>query len=93
MTAPDRALNYAATNAFQASQVILTATQGQLELDTIAVRKSPVCRPDRNATTSRSLSLIRKNENRSNQVFRFTVDVSDVIPVTIGQIRSWAKRA
>ena len=44
MTAPDRALNYAATNAFQASQVILTATQGQLQLDTIAVRKSPVCR-------------------------------------------------
>ena len=93
MTAPDRALNYAATNAFQASQVILTATQGQLQLDTIAVRKSPVCRPDSECYDVEVAFFNPENENRSNQVFRFTVDVSDVIPVTIGHIRSWAKRA
>jgi cyanobactin maturation PatA/PatG family protease len=93
MTAPDRALNYSATNAFQATQVIISATQGQMELDSINVRKSPVCRPDSDCYDVEVAFFSPDNENRSNQVFRFTVDVSDVIPVTIGEIRSWAKRA
>ncbi|MDB9412748.1 hypothetical protein PN446_09270 [Microcystis aeruginosa CS-567/02] len=31
------------------------------------------------------------NNQHSNRVFRFTIDVSDVIPVTIGQVRSWSQ--
>lgn len=45
-TPHDRALNYAATNAFQVAQVINSTTRDELDLDTITVRKSPVCRPD-----------------------------------------------
>ena len=38
---PDRALNYAATNAFQAADVFADAVAAGMELDDIAVEKSP----------------------------------------------------
>jgi hypothetical protein len=41
---PDRALNYAATNAFQAADVFAEAVAAGMELDDIAVEKSPFCR-------------------------------------------------
>ena len=46
VTAQERALNFSATNAFQVAQVMESAAHGDLELDAINVRKSPVCRPD-----------------------------------------------
>ena len=33
-----------------------------------------------------------KDQYKSNKVSRFTIDVSDVIPVTVGEIRSWSER-
>ncbi|MFN7338586.1 MAG: peptidase, partial [bacterium] len=27
---------------------------------------------------------------RARKVFRFTIDVSDLIPVTLGEVRSWS---
>lgn len=89
----ERALNYAATNAFQASQVIDATVQNQLELDRIDVLKSPVCRPDSECYDIELAFFSPGNVNIANRVFRFTVDVSDVIPVSIGQIRTWSKRA
>ena len=41
---PDRALNYAATNAFQAADVFGDAVSTGMELDDISVKKSPFCR-------------------------------------------------
>ena len=32
------------------------------------------------------------NTNVASRVFRFTVDVSDVIPVTIGAVLQWTRR-
>jgi hypothetical protein len=73
--------------------VIEIATQGDLELDTINVRKSPVCRPDSDCYDIELGFFDPRNVNIATRVFRFTVDVSDVTPVTIGQVRAWSKRA
>jgi cyanobactin maturation PatA/PatG family protease len=89
----DRALNYAATNAFQIGQVMETAARGDLELDTIKVHKSPVCRPDSDCYDVEVSFYNPQNVLVANRVYRFTIDVSDVIPVTIGDVRSWSKRS
>jgi cyanobactin maturation PatA/PatG family protease len=93
VTAQERALNYAATNAFQVGQVMESAARGGLELDTIVVKKSPVCRPDSDCYDIEVCFFSPQNMNVSDRVFRFTVDVSDIIPVTIGEVRAWSKRA
>ncbi len=92
MTSEERALNYSATNAFQASQVIMATTKNSLDLDRIDVRKSPVCRPDSDCWDVELHFFNPQNTNVANQVHRFTVDVSDQIPVTIGAIRSFSRR-
>lgn len=53
VTPEDRALNYAATNAFQARRVVEAATVQGLDLERITVHKSPICGRTRTATTSR----------------------------------------
>lgn len=93
VTAQERALNYSATNAFQVAQVMTAAATQALELDTIGVKKSPVCRPDSDCYDVELAFFAPQNTNIANKVFRFTVDVSDVIPVTIGEVRAWSKRA
>ena len=93
VTGGDRALNYAATNAFQASQVIDATVQDRLELDRINILKSPICRPDSECYDIEIAFFSPSNVNIANRVFRFTVDVSDVIPVSIGEVRTWSKRA
>lgn len=93
LTPQERALNFAATNAFQVMRVMEHATQGDFELDTINVRKSPVCRPDSDCYDIELSFYNPQNVLVANRVYRFTVDVSDVIPVTIGEVRSWSKRA
>ncbi|MCZ8224356.1 MAG: peptidase [Microcystis sp. LE19-84.1B] len=90
-TPQERALNFSATNAFQASVAIASAAGSQRVLDSISVEKSPICRPDSDCYDVKLSFFDPENNQRSNRVFRFTVDVSDVIPVTIGQVRSWSQ--
>jgi cyanobactin maturation PatA/PatG family protease len=92
ITPEQRALNFAATNAFQASQVLESAATGTLELDAIDVRKSPVCRPDSDCYDIEIAFFDPTNVLVANRIYRFTVDVSDVMPVTIGAIRAWSRR-
>lgn len=86
----ERALNYAATNAFQASEVFRSAIESGLALDSIFVEKSPICRPGSDCWDVRLtfFSPSRRLE-QAKDVFRFTVDVSDVVPVSIGKLRRW----
>lgn len=90
ITPQDRALNFAATNAFQASSVFHQAIRANLQLDCIEVERSPACRPGADCW---DVKLVFFNASRrmeqARRVFRFTVDVSDVVPVTIGRLRSW----
>lgn len=90
-TPQERALNFSATNAFQSSVAIASAAGGQRVLDSISVEKSPICRPDSDCYDVKLSFFDPENNQRSNRVFRFTIDVSHVIPVTIGQVRSWSQ--
>ncbi|MEP9386557.1 hypothetical protein [Mesorhizobium sp. KR9-304] len=93
VTGEERALNYAATNAIQIAAVIQGTTSDELELDTIAVKRSPVCRPDSECYDVELSFFNPNNTNTADRVHRFSVDVSDIVPVTLGAVRSWAKRA
>ena len=91
VTAEERALNYVATNAFQATSVFAAAVQENLELDTITANKSPICKPGAECYDV-VLSFFNPKErlNQARKEYRFTVDVSDVVPVTVGEVRSWS---
>ncbi|HZU35523.1 MAG TPA: hypothetical protein VFA18_06440 [Gemmataceae bacterium] len=89
----ERAVNFAATNAFEAAQVYHGAIREKMELDSINAVPSPICRPGSDCWDvevyffypERQVQAVRK-------VHRFTVDVSDTVPVTVGTTRSWFTR-
>jgi cyanobactin maturation PatA/PatG family protease len=86
----DRALNFAATNAFQAAKVFSDSFTNSMRLDTIEVERSPYARPDSDAWDIKLKFFDPENTRRARSVFRFTIDVSDIMPVTVGEIRSWS---
>jgi cyanobactin maturation PatA/PatG family protease len=90
ITPGERALNYAATNAFQAASAFVDAAKRKLELYAIRVTKSQICRPDSDCWDVQLHMFDPENDRRSGRVYRFTVDVSEVLPVTIGTIRTYA---
>ncbi|NEO97901.1 MAG: PatA/PatG family cyanobactin maturation protease [Symploca sp. SIO2E9] len=89
-TSQDRALNFAATNAFQVARTFSEALGIGMELDSIAVTRSPFCRLDSDCWDVQLKFFDPENSRRAKKVFRFTIDVSDLIPVTLGEIRSWS---
>jgi cyanobactin maturation PatA/PatG family protease len=100
-SSPDRALNYAASNAFQfassISQGLLSGQhvpgpppvggrqpQGHLyTLDTITVSKSPYCRMDSDCWDVQMKFFDPENDTRASNVFLYTIDVSDEMPVSL----------
>ncbi len=90
VTPQERALNFSATNAFQIADVMPTGTAADVGLDTITVEKSPICRPDSDCYDVKLQFFNLQDSRRAGKVYRFTVDVSDVIPVSIGRVRSWS---
>lgn len=89
-TSQDRALNFAATNAFQAASTFATAVAEGMELDSITVEKSPFCRLDSDCWDVKLKFFDPENSRRAKKIFRFTIDVSDLIPVTLGDVRTWS---
>jgi len=89
-TSQDRALNFAATNAFQAATTFSQAVALGMELDSITVEKSPFCRLDSDCWDVKLKFFDPENSRRAKKVFRFTIDVSDVIPVTLGDVKTWS---
>jgi cyanobactin maturation PatA/PatG family protease len=89
-TSQDRALNFAATNAFQAATTFSQAVAAGMELDSITVEKSPFCRLDSDCWDVKLKFFDPENSRRAKKVFRFTIDVSDIIPVTLGDVKTWS---
>lgn len=91
VTPQERAVNFAATNAFQVSQVFESAAREELALRGIEVVRSPISRPGSD-TWDVQLTFFspRDRLGRANQVFRISVDVRSVVPITVGPVRSWA---
>lgn len=88
---PERAINFAATNAFQVKSVLEDSARDGFALDSIASEKSPICRPDSDCWDVK-LTFFKPKEltTVARRVYRFTIDVSDVVPVSIGEIRHWS---
>jgi cyanobactin maturation PatA/PatG family protease len=91
ITSADRALNFAVTNAFQAAQTFAIALAEGRVLDTIFVEKSPFCRLDSDCWDIRLRFFDPENDRRARRVVRFTIDVSDLMPVTLGDVRTWTE--
>ncbi len=90
--AKDRALNFSVTNAFQAASSFSQAISTGMQLDSIEVEKSPFCRINSDCWDVKLKFFDPENGRRAKKVFLFTIDVSDRIPVTLGQVRSWSVR-
>jgi cyanobactin maturation PatA/PatG family protease len=90
-TSRDRALNFAVTNTFQAAATFAEAIADRRQLDTIEVEKSPYCRLNSDCWDVLLTFYDPEDGKRSRQVFRFTLDVADTMPVTVGRIKRWAK--
>jgi cyanobactin maturation PatA/PatG family protease len=89
----ERALNYAATNAFTAGRIFEDAMRQNMELESVNVVRSPVGRPGSDCWDVEVYFFYPERQVQTVRlVYRFTVDVSDVVPVTIGQPRSWFTR-
>jgi len=91
-TSSDRALNFAATNAFIFAEVVrqglLTAQNlpggaNLYTLDTIAVSKSPYCRMDSDCWDVQVTFFDPENDRRARSVYQYTIDVSDEMPVSL----------
>ena len=54
-------------------------------------KKSPICRPGSDCYDV-TLSFFNPKERLTvaRKEYRFTIDVSDVVPVTVGEVRAWS---
>jgi len=92
-TSQERALNYAGTNLVEVGGIFIKEEKARRALDMIRVEPSSISRPGSDCwditlaffNTKRPLETVRT-------IHRYTVDVSDVIPVTVGHPRSWKER-
>lgn len=90
VTPQERAKNFAATNAFQLKEVFHDAVGEDLQLDQIDVERSPICRPESDCWDVKLTFFDpTKRLEKARKVYRYTVDVSDVVPVTVGKLRTW----
>lgn len=93
LTPQDRALNFSGTNAFVVAGSFQSAATLGLVLDEIEVERSPICRQDSDCWDVKITFFDPEDTNaRPRTVFRFTVDVSDVVPVIVGAVRQWQIR-
>lgn len=87
----ERAINYAATNAYQVAAVFQDAIKEKLKLNQIDIERSSVCRPGSDCWDVKLTFFDPvQRHKRAREVYRFTIDVSEVIPVTVGKVRNWS---
>ncbi|HEV3163211.1 MAG TPA: PatA/PatG family cyanobactin maturation protease [Isosphaeraceae bacterium] len=88
----ERAVNFAATQTFELGN-IYNSLGAPWELDHIEVERSPLCRKESDCWDVKLLFFNPETQVQSiRKVYRLTVDVSDVVPVTIGRLREWFVR-
>ena len=90
-TSQERALNFAGTNAYNSGEVFREAwSKGLNGLESFGVEQSPICRPDSDCWDVKMTFFDPENPyERARWVYRYTIDVSDVMPVTVGPVRAW----
>jgi cyanobactin maturation PatA/PatG family protease len=88
-TSQERALNFGVTNAFQAMLAFTDPLVKGMQLDEIRVDKSPFCRMDSDCWDVKLRFFDPDNNTRAKRIIRYTIDVSDLIPVAMGEPRTW----
>ena len=86
VTSPDRALNFAATNIFSLTEALVKAMSEGKTLDRIDVVKSPYCRVDSDCWDIQLKFIDPEKTHRAYTVLRYSIDVSDKLPVTLGKV-------
>ncbi|MDP2572749.1 PatA/PatG family cyanobactin maturation protease [Vibrio penaeicida] len=86
----ERAINFAATNAFQMKEIFADAFKENLFLNKITADQSPITRPE-SICLDVVLEFFNPKERltAARKLYRYTIDVSDVMPVTVGKVRMW----
>ncbi|WP_150526004.1 S8 family serine peptidase [Roseibium sediminis] len=85
-----RAMNFAATNAHVAGEIFTDAFEKKLELNTINVQRSPVSRPGTDCwDIVCEFFNPFKRDQEARMIYRYTIDVTGMMPVTFGPLRSW----
>jgi hypothetical protein len=93
LTPQDRAINFTATNAFAFDKVYESALKEKMELEGVNVVRSPICRPGSDCWDVELYFFYPERQVQTvRRVYRFTVDVSDTVPVTVGPTRAWFTR-
>jgi hypothetical protein len=86
----ERALNAAVTNAFNFGEVIVEAVRERLVLKDVVVERSPLSRPGGEYyDVLVTFFDPRDRLGTANLSARFTIDVSDTVPVMIGDPVTW----
>ncbi len=90
LSAADRALNHATTNLYNLGDTFVKKLSHNYELDDIQIERSKHCRPDSDCQDV-IISFFKPSDRlgSSRHVFRFTIDVSAVIPVAVGEVQEW----
>ena len=98
-SSPDRALNYAATNAFVfadgvrngllSARYVPGPSTDLFTLDTINVVKSPYCRMDSDCWDVQVTFFDAEEVRRARVVYQYTIDVSGVDPVSLAPTRQF----
>jgi hypothetical protein len=92
-TSAERALNFTATNLFQAHQALQEAWDLKMELADIEVEPSPYTRKDCDGWDVILKFFDPEKGGRGRLIYRLSVDVSEEIPVSLGPIRSFRASA
>lgn len=93
ITPQERAINYTGTNAFTVTGIFAETLRDKIQLDTIEVEPSPLCRLGSDCWDVKLTFFDPENQfQRARKVYRYTVDVSDICPVMVGEVRSWFVR-
>jgi cyanobactin maturation PatA/PatG family protease len=102
-TSAERAQNFASTNIFQYADALVNVLMNQsrswavagdpkavtMQLDTFEVERSPFCRKDSDCWDVKIKFFDPENDKRAKRILRYTIDVSDIMPVTLGEPRLW----
>jgi hypothetical protein len=90
LSSQERAINFAATNAFEIERVYEATMREDMDLDSIEVERSPVSRPGTDCWDVKLFFFFPQRQVQTvRKVYRLTVDVTDVVPTTVGAVRSW----
>lgn len=91
----DRAINYAASNTTELKKMLeeaLTNEAGTMFFDNIECEPSEICRPGSECWIIKVNFFVHDQTDRSRLMFRFSVDVSDVVPVSLSDRMDWYVR-